>query len=621
MAKARKKIGTIPINDIEQKVQQSTSAAITQMQQDISDFIDNETAQYPEIGGTFKYIQDPEGRTEIKTDSDGKILSYRDSEGILHENVGIKTSKINLVDGGMTEFQQALKASGFIGDSGDWSDNKSLEIPMPRCAIVNITNDNNDAIWPTSKIGRYDYNPGVNCDFNYYIHFWDMQGNFFKKPIFFTGQGNSSMGMPKKNGSIDIFSDTWDGEAFTLKIGNWVSQDSFHLKAYFCDYFVGVCPIGYKFFDQIVSTRNIFTNRDWKKALLPSKTIIGVGCSGMQDEDDKYQLDNDARCFPDGFPCIVYLNGDFYGVYSWQIKKSRDNYMLNKKNTNNIHLDGVIDWDKLFGANGDSSKIGWVDVAGADTGFEIRNPKPKKKKDGWDLTCIDGTKYDADTNMQEIIGQDEPLYDSTNISHTKTNEVKQSILQLSTYLPVLQQMETDSATSIQIRTKIEQMFDVGCFIDYIIFSDVTTNWDGFRKNWQWVTYDGNKWFVEPYDLDSIFGWDGWQEVSPITTTRFTSLNNPVGWIIKYYQTELETRYAELRDMEIITTNNILKIFREWISAIGTENYQKNHDKWPNDKEHYEHGPEIVHNDNIYRVSNWLDARITKCDEVYNYTNN
>ena len=44
MTKVRKKIGTIPINDIEQQVQQSTSAAITQMQQDVSDFIDEETA-------------------------------------------------------------------------------------------------------------------------------------------------------------------------------------------------------------------------------------------------------------------------------------------------------------------------------------------------------------------------------------------------------------------------------------------------------------------------------------------------------------------------------------------------------------------------------------------------
>ena len=94
MTKVRKKIGTIPINDIEQQVQQSTSAAITQMQQDVSDFIDEETAQYPEIGGTFKYIEDPEGRSEVVTDSEGKILSYRDSEGVMHENVGIDAKQI-----------------------------------------------------------------------------------------------------------------------------------------------------------------------------------------------------------------------------------------------------------------------------------------------------------------------------------------------------------------------------------------------------------------------------------------------------------------------------------------------------------------------------------------------
>lgn len=100
MTKVRKKIGTIPINDIEQQVQQSTSAAITQMQQDVSDFIDGETAQYPEIGGTFKYIEDPEGRSEVKTDAGGKILSYRDSEGVVHELIGadIKNADINVAN-------------------------------------------------------------------------------------------------------------------------------------------------------------------------------------------------------------------------------------------------------------------------------------------------------------------------------------------------------------------------------------------------------------------------------------------------------------------------------------------------------------------------------------------
>lgn len=717
MTKVRKKIGTIPINDIEQQAQQSVNTAVEQMQQDVTDFINEETAQYPEIGGTFKYIEDPEDRSEVVTDSNGKILSYRDSNGVMHEKVGIETDNaiinhLNLTGTGMTEFQQALKNSGFKPESqGDWSENVSLEIPMPRCAIVNITNDSNDAVWPTSKTANY----------HYYLQFWDMQGNYFKKPVIYNAQGNSSMGMPKKNAGFDIFADTWDGESFTLKIGNWVPQDSFHLKAYYADYFVGVCPIGYKLFDQIQAIRDVFTNRDWKKALLPSKETIGTNCNAFKGEDDKYSLDNDARCYPDGFPCITYLNGEFYGVYSWQLKKHRDNYQMSKKKPKHIHLDGAVSKNAVFLANG---IINWDLVSGreGEDGVEFRNPKPKKKKDGWGLLCIDGTTYDGDNNMNELMGEDTRKaksiyvwsvpsefsgctititidgtdftvnvpsdatrqsvaqqiasvdfsskgytcyvvnsarvlfvdenenpqwhdlavsvagqtrvsvtaynnysidYDANNESHVKSNQVKQIFIALSTRIAELREMENPTeqgatpATESEIRAKIAEYFDIQSFIDYLIFGDITANYDGFIKNWQWITYDGKKWFVEPYDLDGIFGWSGWGPVG--TIGRYgNSKDIPTGWIIQYYQVELNARYKELRDKGILSTSNIIKLFKEWIAAIGTDNFQRNHDKWPIDREHYYASPVDGHFDNIYRVSNWLDQRIANCDTYYSY---
>lgn len=573
-----------------------------------------------DIGVQYEMIEDPEGRSEILIDASNKIISYRDSEGFKNEEVGINsavvnTNSLNLTAEGMTEFHKDLKDSGFTSGAGDWSDNESLEISMPRCAIVNITNDTNNAIWPTSK----------TVDYHYYLQFWDMQGNYFKKPVVYNAQGNSSLGMPKKNGAFDMFADTWDGEAFTLKIGDWVPQDSFHLKAYYADYFVGVCPIAYKLFNQIIATRDIFTNRDWKKALIPSKETIGINSEAMKGYDDKYAIDNNARCFPDGFPCIVYLNGDFYGVYSWQIKKHRDNYQMSKKKPLHIHLDGCISDEAIFLANG---TLDWDLISGIKPdstnnydGIEVRNPKPKKKKDGWDLTCFDDSKYDGDTNRKELMGSDNAGYDSTNESHKKSNQTKQAIISLSTFIPELYTLESNGATADQIRNKIEEHFDVQSFIDYIVFGDVITNFDGFRKNWQWITYDGIKWFIEPYDMDGIFGWDGWGPISPTVGRYGNSKDYPTGWFIQYYQTELETRYAELREKDIFKTSNILSIFRNWIAAIGTDNYQKNHDKWPINQELYPFAPVNGHYDNIYRVSNWLDARIEKCDEIYNYNQN
>ena len=678
-------------------------------------------------GATIGNEDDVDERIEVKTDSEGKVISYRDGNGRLVEPIGIESERgyfkhLDMPDSGYSEFIQTMKEHGLgLNDKGDWSNyisndgDNPLHLPIPRCAIVNITNDAGDAVWPASK----------TVDYEYYIEYFDMEGNYFRKPIIFNAQGNSSLGMPKKNGAVDFFDSEHNGNAFSIKFGNWVPQDSFHLKAYYADYFVGVCPIGYKLFDQITGTRDVFANRDWKKALLPDKATIGIDCNALSDMDDKYSLDNDARCYPDGFPCICFLNGNFYGVYSWQLKKHRDNYMMSKKNPLHIHLDGSISDNAIFMTNGD---INWDIVSGViksngntgnTDGVEIRNPKPKKKNDGWGLTCINGTKYDGDTNMKELMGADAVVaksivirsipdsftdciivitigttdftisvsnnptltsiaeqiaaldfssvgyscsliytsrlkfidtqnrgagapdisvkvtgttpitysvdnnysiaYDSNDISHVKSNQTKQALITLSTYVSELAQMESNSATtSTEIRARIAEMFDVESFIDYLVFGDVVSNYDGFVKNWQWITWDGLKWFIEPYDLDGIFGWSSWDPVPPTTGRYGNNKNYPTGWIIQYYQAELEQRYALLRKNGIISTNNILNIFKEWIAAIGTDNMQRNHNMWPNDREHYYAAPVETHHDSIYRVSNWLDIRIAKCDEIYNY---
>ena len=43
----------------------------------------------------FTHIEDLEGRSEITTDSEEKVISYRDSNGVLHENVGINTKHLS----------------------------------------------------------------------------------------------------------------------------------------------------------------------------------------------------------------------------------------------------------------------------------------------------------------------------------------------------------------------------------------------------------------------------------------------------------------------------------------------------------------------------------------------
>lgn len=527
----------------------------------------------------FSNVDDIENRIEIQKDADDRIISYRDFNGKLHEEIGIETpvidtkninaDKISLSVLGLTEFEQALRANGFRGGQGDWSEATSLHIPEPRCAMINITSaDGKPYSWPTSKF--------VNN--KVWVEFYDMQGNYFKKRAIHNAQGNSSMGFIKKNGAFDFCNDEWIGDdTFAIKFGDWVYQDSFHVKAYYTDFFKGASVVAYKIADQVEKSRGIFNDRPWKKALLKDYTIGTDQAKSAQINDMTLQLNNEAKCHPDGFPCIIYLDGEFYGIYAFCIKKHRDNYHMIKDVAEHIHLDGVLEYNTLFGGN-----IDW-------TQFEIRNPKNLYYKEVQNGTF----EYDADNAQAEIAGDEEvnawiaagQLPDGTEVTSKikkrlqMTAKVKNYIINFS---KVLNQIKAASATEDK-KSLFETYFDVDNLVDYEIVQMATGDTDGFGKNWQWTTYDGIKWWVNEYDKDMSFGgyWTGmFTQPAPATGGWMgNSLYQPIGLLISLYQTEIINRWKYMLEKGIFSVENFLKLFNDWLDRIGTDNFEKEYEKW------------------------------------------
>ena len=526
----------------------------------------------------FSHIEDPEGRTEITTDADNKVLSYRDADGKKHEHdmqvTNLDVSNINLQGNSVNNIQDALKANGFdVKTPIDWSESSFIQIPEPRFAIINVSNIDS---MPTTKTQNKKA----------FLEFWDMQGNYFKKHAILNAQGNSSMGFIKKNVAIDFCDDEWTGdETPKVRIGEWVPQDSFHMKAYYTDFFRGVGAVSYKLYDQIVRTRGNMYDRPWKKALVEMNKISFTTKSLGNPHVGDYSLltDTGARCFPDGFPCAVYLNGNFYGIFSFQLKKHRDNYHLDKSIAENIHLDGILGHASFFGGK---DNIDWSQ-------FEIRNPKG--------LYAIGGNKYDADIRQEEIAGQTEvdswitsgTLPDGTEISSKIkknllfTAKVKQIIENLSDSLPKVIEAKdkyegTKSETDLQaMKVLFEKYFDVDNLVDYVILSDLIKNTDGFEKNWQWFSYDGVKLYVGLYDCDQSFGSKdhGYSISEPLSTHVSSFIKRPEGFIVNYYQEELSNRYKELADKGIINANNIFGLLKDWCLRIGTDFFKEEYRKW------------------------------------------
>ena len=517
----------------------------------------------------FIFRNDGNFNAFFRSQVDSIVYSNYDIDSIFHDEV--KTQLIYCADSIFRIPLSAIDSIVFVKSMNGQeavmglSDNRYIYIPkQPACALINITGITS---LPSKK----------GTDAHAWMEVWDGHGIYFIKKVIIDLNGDSSVAKEKRNFSADFCEDEWEGNETTdIKIGNWVIQDGFHFKANYTSITKGECPVCYKLFDKFIETKPLTKQAPYMEYYEDSYILDIINGS---DEDQKEKIA--ARCHPDGFPCIVFLNGDFYGIYSWQLKKHRDNYNLSRNKTDNIHLDGVLGQDEFW-----NGKISWG-------GFEVRNPKPKENK--WSLMCQDGSKYDSNS-PKELMGTDSKFYDKSNISCVNTAQTKAHIVSLSKYMSEIADYEAtynnssmedkDSALSV-VKKEIEKRFSMDWMIDYVLLQVLIQNGDCIRKNWQWVTWgeiDGKmKWFVNPYDLDHAFGvlaTTAFRLIDPSKPTYGKGSKTPARYVWDYYFDDMSARYSELRNTGAISYETIWGLMKEWIESVGTDNYKKEAERWP-----------------------------------------
>lgn len=522
-------------------------------------------------------IEDIEGRVSIETDSNGKIISYRDADGVLREEKGIITPEVKtgnvdansvscnhiaISDAAATELTEALKKIGFTVETPvDWSDEAFINLPsLPTCALLNISGVDS---MPTSK--------KTNAKMT--VEVWDMNGNYFKKKCIGNAQGDSSMAHPKKNFALDFCEDDWLGDnTTTIKIGPWVSQDSFHFKAFATSITKAECPLGYKIFEKFLETKPFHKRAPYMEYYEGNYTT-----NNSPSNDLSQNMQFQARCYPDGFPCIVYLNGAFYGIFSWQLKKHRDNMAMGRNKTDHIHLDGWLANENMW-----NGTVGWAKI-------EVRNPKPKSSK--WTLLCQDGSKYDGD-NPKELMGEDSEFYNAGDKSCKNSASTKTILINATNYMADIKVFEDAYKTEATeqnlntLKAEIKKRFSVEWMVEYVLLMNLLQDGDSINKNIQWATWgaiDGTvKWYPLPYDLDGAFGvlsTTAFSLGAPGKSTIGKDANSPVRYVWDYYYDELVARYKELREKNVISHNEIMDLFLNWGKAIGYDNYEKEYEKW------------------------------------------
>ena len=441
-----------------------------------------------------------------------------------------------------SNYEQTIRLHGFVlGQTHDWSHESDINLPQPRLAYINLR----------SKYGI----PYTNTsNFRDTIEYFDSMGNYFMKRAIVNVQGATSTSFPKRNVKLQLIDDDWQGETVpTVDFDGWVKQDHFHLKAFYTDWLRGIGIVGYQLFDQMEQQMPASSNRIWKRA----------GVEGHKN----------ARCYPDGFPCMMFLNGEFWGICTWQLAKHRRNMAQEKHNALHIHLDGNMNETNFWLDN-----LKWK-------AFEVRNPKG--------LYDMEGNAYDEGA---ELIDSSSPYYalpyDSEDVRQAKQRsaQVKLAVINLTRRVGEVADLKQSGASTEEIREAIARHFDVESMVNYLVFSIVTSNYDGFAKNWQWLTYDGGEtWHVAPYDLDCTFG--NYHEGTLVFPARFSysdsdyrfkiSRRGIATWFWDYYKDEIRARYAELRDCGVFSQKNISGLIHDWHDRIGGDLYDMEWARWPN----------------------------------------
>ena len=136
-------------------------------------------------------------------------------------------------------------------------------------------------------------------------------------------QGNSTLRLPKKNYTVNLYSNENRNVRLNKEFKNWGFHNNFVLKA---DY------------NDILHARNVVGAKLWSKV--------------VQSRSDYDTLPEELKNSPnhgaiDGFPVRVYINGAYNGLYNWEIPKCDWMVGMNSANTNHVLLSAE------FNDNGD----------------------------------------------------------------------------------------------------------------------------------------------------------------------------------------------------------------------------------------------------------------------------
>ena len=262
-------------------------------------------------------------------------------------------------------------------------------------------------------------------------------------------------------------------------------------------------------------------------------------------------------CAVDGFPVMLVLNGSYRGVFTLNIPK-----------------------DKWMMGMGDGEREALLQTDAGNVNIQ-----------SWNAPLTKEVLLTDDLSMTiEYVTDEEDVdwvVDSwNNIYNIITNNQNNS-----GYIDVL-----------------SPYIDITNVIDYYIYSTLIGNWDGFRHNFLFSTFDGTKWFYTAYDLNFTFGAAGNmfynpKACPPISFLVYANSDKLMKLIHTHSKSLIKSRYEVLRNNPL-SEYNVLTRFSNFMKRIPERLKQVEYELYPYEATFGEH---------LAQISSWYRLRCEYLD--------
>lgn len=364
-------------------------------------------------------------------------------------------------------------------------------------------------------------------------------------------QGSSTAKWPKKNWTLQFFKDKERTEKYKLKFGNSIASDMWITKADWNDPTQLRNALSFKLWEAMTESRNIVPQYEVDNAWYGFENIE----EGIQ---------SSARGFPYHYISEVKVNGEHYGISLLLLGHDPNNFNIDSTNPNHMYFefdarggeDTTKTWEK-FSSNGLGT---WIDNY-LGSGDDI-NERQRKAID-YLGDVINGSLEDFKNNFNEV-------FDKTNM------------------------------------------------IDMLLFLELIYDYDAVAQDIEIVTYDLKKWYFLPWDKDTTFGMD-WKErgIREGSETKLLfdydeEIVTQKPWFKTYhaFTNDVEKRYAQVRDEDIISVVNLSRIIADISKKIPAEIWESERLRWPDRPSVDETSPA--------QILKWFESRLVVLDEHFNY---